>query len=195
MQKRAGCFGSIRRVISSKNTQLPSNWKSFVSSSANKDDLAEFLSGALKKKAAELNNEYELVIGGGFYNILEVWSSKGRDIENLKSSHEEADTRLILHANDAYMNGYQKIVLQCRDTDILILALAFKGQLSQEIWMCTGTANKRQYIPVNKIDLPDHILSNILAFHALTACDTVSQFAGKGKKKWPGKSFRRIQKH
>ena len=140
--QRAGCVRSIRRVISSKNTQLPSNWKSFVSSSANKDDLAEFLSGALKKKAAKLNNEYEHVIGRGFDNILEVWSSKGRDIENLKSSHEEADTRLILHANDAYMNGYQKIVLQCRDTDILILALAFKGQLSQEIWMSAGTVNK-----------------------------------------------------
>ena len=147
--QRAKSIKPIRRVIGSKNTQLPSNWKSFISSTENKADLAAFLSGALEKKTEELDKEYELVLGGGFENILEVWSSKERNIENLKSSHEEADTRLILHANDAYMNGYQRVVIRCRDTDVLVLAIGFVSQLSPEVWICAGTANKRQYIPVH----------------------------------------------
>ena len=34
-------------------------------------------------------------------------------------SHEEVDTRIVLHAKDAVMHGLTKIILKATDTDIL----------------------------------------------------------------------------
>jgi hypothetical protein len=120
---------------------------------------------------------------------LGVWSSSGRHIDALKATQEEADTRLILHAEDACRNGYERVLLHCRDTDVLVLTLGFRDRLPRQIWMYTGATGKRPYIPVHEISLPDEVvknmiafLKNMIAFHAMTGCDTVSQFAGKGKK-------------
>ena len=181
-QKRAGSTRPIRRVITSEAVKLPSNWKSFLSLSSNKADLAAFLSRALIEKAKSLSQEYELVVAGGFENILDAWSSFGRPVDGLKSTHEEADTRLILHAEDTYRHGFNRCVLQCRDTDVLVLALGFRDKLSPELWLSTGSSSKHPFIPVHSISLDDTTAKNIIAFHAMTGCDTVSQFAGKGKK-------------
>ncbi|KAG0712381.1 hypothetical protein GWK47_018587 [Chionoecetes opilio] len=37
-------------------------------------------------------------------------SSQGSDVEQLQSSHEEADTRIILHAKAAYRDGYERVI-------------------------------------------------------------------------------------
>lgn len=49
----------------------------------------------------------ELVVSGGFSDILKVWSSDEtrEGFEGLASNHEEADTRIILHARDATVRG------------------------------------------------------------------------------------------
>ena len=43
------------------------------------------------------------------------------------------------------------------------------------------TSHQQKYIPVHKISLPQPLVSNLPAFHALTGCDTVSQFLGISK--------------
>ena len=45
-------------------------------------------------------------------------------VEQLTCSHEEADTRLVLHASHASSGGYSTIVIHSPDTDVAILALA-----------------------------------------------------------------------
>ena len=59
-----------------------------------------------------------IVTSGGFKDELEVWSSKDNiDITKLSSTHEAADTRLILHA----INCKKKcIIVQSKDTDVLV---------------------------------------------------------------------------
>ena len=64
--------------------------------SENKADLARFLSEQILQNADAL--EADIVTAGGFTDIGGAASSKERDIQCLKASHEEADTRLILHA-------------------------------------------------------------------------------------------------
>ena len=55
-----------------------------------------------------------------------------------------------------------------------------------KLWMKAGTSKKRKYIPVHTIceRLPfDEVdLESVLAFHALTGCDSVSYIAGHSKK-------------
>ncbi|KAG1652112.1 WD repeat-containing protein WRAP73 [Nymphon striatum] len=91
----AGKVKPIRRVISSKDVKLPSNFKSFLSLSENKADLAAFLSEAMVEMAEEkLNPTHELVVAGGFEDLLKVWISTDRSTDHLSSNHEEADASL-----------------------------------------------------------------------------------------------------
>ena len=67
--------------------------------------------------------------------------------EELRSTQEEADTRVFLHAAQAAAAGYRAVVITSVDTDVFVLSLAFKGfiscpifvkrsQQSQHTWMC-----------------------------------------------------------
>jgi len=103
------------------------------------------------------------------------------DFRGLASNHEEADTRIVLHARDATVRGYRQVNALCRDTDVFVLLLAHRVDLCQDIWMFSGTSRRKRYISVHKITLPEEKRKSLLAFHAITGCDTTSQFAGIGK--------------
>ena len=67
-------------------------------------------------------------------------------------THEEADTRMILHAADAVQEGHRKIVLRTVDTDVLVLALAGRLQEQQvELWVAMGTGSHLRYIAAHEI--------------------------------------------
>ena len=68
-------------------------------------------------------------------------------------------------------------------TNVLALALGFCDKLSPELWLSAGSSSKHPFILIHSISLEDTTAKNNIAFHAMTGRDTVSQFAGKGKKK------------
>lgn len=178
---RVGSSQPIRRKIDSGTVKLPHSWSKFMSHTSNKSELAAFISNELKN-CSELPSDCELVLGGGFSDIRMVWSSASRDLSHLISTTEEADTRIFLHAKDALACGYQRVVISCRDTDVLVLALGHRSELSPEIWIHSGTSKDPKYIPVHSINLAPSVIDNLMAFHAVTGCDTTSQFSGKGKR-------------
>ena len=54
----------------------------------------------------------ERVVSGGFREILNVWSSDAskESLQELSSDHEEADTRIVLHAIDAAVKVITKLM-------------------------------------------------------------------------------------
>ena len=99
--------------------------------------------------------------------------------------HEEADTRMMIHVFDASLHGYRRIKIRSNDTDVVVLAV-FIAQLLQldELWVSHGSCKQIR-------NLPAHTIASFLGrqkacvlpmFHALTGCDTVSFFSGRGKK-------------
>lgn len=172
----------IRRIIESCNVKLPFNWGRFIGLSSNKAELASFISSYIITKADQIPEGCELVLGGGFSDATSVWSSSRQNLGSLQCNHEEADTRLILHANEAKNAGYDRVVIKARDTDVLVLALGHRDKLSKEVWMSSGTVRDPKFIPVHGINLPAPVIENLMAYHAITGCDTTSQFTGKGKK-------------
>ena len=74
---------------------------------------------------------------------------------------------------------------------MVVLLLHFAARLCPEIWMRTGTAKQRRFIAVHAIQLPYTLRMNILAYHALTECNTVSQVSGHGKTS----TWKTFQKH
>ena len=125
----------------------------------------------------------EIVAAGGFRDELEVKSSTGgSDLGPLKSTHEEADTRLVLHA---VHSQFHTVVVSLRDSDVLLLIVShFQRMQCQHIWMKSGTSKKRRYIPIDAVfnKLPSGSATSLVAFHALTGCDTTSYIANHTKR-------------
>lgn len=180
--KRKKSRRPVRRIIDGRHSKLPDNWQNFLALDENKADLVNFLSTELSKVVP--NKGCELIVSGGFSDPKQVLSSKvDHDVSNLSSTQEEADTRIILHACEASHSNYKKILIAARDTDVMVLLLAFRNKIAaEEIWMKSGTNQKPKYIAIHSIPLEDLLQRTILQFHALTGTDTTSQFASIGKK-------------
>ena len=69
----------------------------------------------------------------------------------------------------------------CRDTNVLVLLLAHRQDLCQEISMFFSTSRTKRYFAVHKISLAEEKRKSLLAFHTITGCDTTSQSGGTGK--------------
>eukprot|EP00795_Rhopilema_esculentum_P002441 gene2440-biopygen11452 len=109
----------VRRVKESGLVPLPKFWSNFLALPENKADLARFLSEELLRQATE---DKEIVTAGGFINELLAQSSKYyTDTLSLSADHEEADTRLALHAINATCNT---VVVAARDADVLIILVS-----------------------------------------------------------------------
>ena len=125
----------------------------------------------------------EIAVAGGFRDELEVKSlTSATDLGPLKSTHEEDDTRLALHA---VHSKFRTVVVSSRDTDVLLLLVShFQRMQCQHLWMKSGTSKKRQYIPIDAVfnKLPSGSASSLLAFHALTGCNTISYIASHTKR-------------
>ncbi|KAG7153951.1 hypothetical protein Hamer_G027474, partial [Homarus americanus] len=111
-----------------------------------------------------------------------------KDTANLAPcNHEEADTRMMVHAADALECGHRRILIRTVDTDVVILAVALANERSEvldELWLTFGTGKNRRYIAAHQIAkaLGPEKSRALPVFHAITGCDTVSVFAGHSKK-------------
>jgi hypothetical protein len=129
-------------------------------------------------------------------NVAKKISSVGvSSCADLYCSHEEADTRMLLHAMHAdkefgRKNTKCRIIVKSPDTDVFVLCVHFFPSMSniKELWFQTGTITRtkdcRRYLPVHDIcSMIGSVLCRVLpADHALTGCDTTSSFFGVGKK-------------
>ena len=96
----------IRRVIENQDVPLPHDWQGFLSDSENKSDLAKLLSHSLIAKAPD--NKC-VVTSGGLVEATDVfcnWSDL--NVNELRSTHEEADTHILLHCKHT---GSQSVVV------------------------------------------------------------------------------------
>lgn len=100
--------------------------------------------------------------------------------EIFNCNHEEADTRLILHA--ALTEG--DVVIVAKDTDVLILMIwAHHAFGIRHKWLMKYDNNK--YAEIDSICnfLGDELCRVLTAIHALSGCDTTSYFYNVGKVK------------
>ena len=141
--------GTRRRVCD--NVAIPLNWKSFLRLNDYKKELFQYLAASVQSLGI---SDVEVTSTAD----VDVISSSTIDEAGLAPcNHEEADTRIFVHARHASLNGMKKILIRTVDADVVILAIAFAKKLEVE----------GEGLPF---------------FHALTGCDTVSFFSGKGKK-------------
>ena len=101
---------------------------------------------------------------------------------------------MLLHARHASMSC-DKFIVSSPDTDIFMIMLSKVAEMNGQLFMLTGTGNKRRIIDVNSVAegiyknqnqtycTKSQVMKAFLVFHCFTGCDTVSLFTGRGKLK------------
>ena len=159
--------GVCCRVESEVN--LPGNLGEFLKMEANKKELFKYL--AQETISIDV---YKTVISTIDQNIL---STSRIDLFNISdSTHEEADTRLLLHVLNCANQGLQKLMIRTVDTDVFTLAVSFFRALNvQELWISFGTGKYFRYIAIHDIV---HALGSQKSevLHVFLGCHTTKKY-------------------
>ncbi len=145
-----------------------SKWQEFLSSGYNKEELLRLILRYLEttKGMMQLKHPHIFTAGNTTYLLRD-----GRFSVLHNCNHEEADTRLVLHA----LLADSDVVVVAKDTDVLILLIwAYERKNVGKRWYMKYDHNK--YADIGKICkfLGRKICLNMPAMHAVTGCDTTS---------------------
>ena len=162
------------------------NYRQFMKNATEKSALAEFICAYLTDTAPQILKEHQwLMLAGGFTNgqLVKVVEHTGvRERPELFSTHEEANTRILLHTIDL-ATTHSRIIVRCDDTDVLVLLIYNCGKgmfanckVSMNAGHCSKTTNRQRFIPVNEITSKIGQDGSIClpAPHAISGCDTTS---------------------
>ena len=144
-EKRASLQGTSSIRIYGRNQAVFKPWKKFLSSGQNKENLVEFLLDSWSKTERQTLSGLQLYVTCG--NSCSKLVAEGDGVTQsyvveLSCDHEEADTRIMLHAAHAARSGYQTVVIKSPDTDVFILALFSKLTLNEtSLFLITGTGD------------------------------------------------------
>ena len=172
-------IGSRRRVTD--KGKIPQNWMSFLRDNNNKTELFIFLAD----KIVEVCKGNTVIVT----REESVVCNKPVQLEGLTScNHEEADTRMFVHARHATAEGNKVIMIKASDTDVLVIAISVFDMLHalgcERLWIAFGQGRNQRWIPIHEINTAIGLAKTkgILFFNAFTGCDVVSAFRGKAKK-------------
>ncbi len=165
-----------------QKTHIPSNWESFLRIEKNKEELFFYLSDCIRLS----NVEDEVVISTQAEKVV-MAEPINQDYMNALQpcKQEEADTRVLLHVAHCGKNGCRKVAIRTVDTDVVVLSVAHFSALElDELLISFGMGTHFRHIPVHTIvtKLGPMKLKCLMMFHAITGCDTVSSFIGRGKR-------------
>ncbi|KAG1656448.1 hypothetical protein GQR58_023929 [Nymphon striatum] len=167
--------------------------KAFFGVSENKAALLEYLcDNWVIGESVNPHQSIKLFLSGGFRDIHKsVLLTNGNEspVTELQSTHEEADTRLLLHSIYAtQVEGVKRIVMYANDTDVIVLAVYYyKTKLKKlgldEFWMKT---QQDSYLPIHKIanTLDADLCRALPLIHSLSGRDITSYPFFIGKTTW-----------
>ena len=135
-------------------------------------------------EVTQLDHTYGLVVSS--YNTDIVSNDPTFDKATISPCyHEEADTRLILHAYDCTSKNLTKLLIRTVDTEEVVLAITFFCKLSaEEMWVAFGVGKNYRVLAIHELIniLGQHRAEALTGFHAFTGCDQKLFFNDRGKK-------------
>lgn len=154
-RQRRGSSSGYEIRIAGPSTPVPKQWLRYISNPVNKTNLQKFLSDEWTAIAkSKLKPDQKLVLAGCFENGEDVrllTTDQECSLHHLQCDHEEADTRMLLHAKDC-SRDHPRVVVQSPDTDVAVLCLYSCQYLPcEQPWFRTGVKDKRRYIPIHRL--------------------------------------------
>lgn len=177
-------------LITGPEQRRPNSMSDALKSRSFKTQLPHFLAREWQNQSyAQLLGSHQLYLDvPGQCYCFEVLDGtlQREEVPSLSNNHEEADTKICLHAkaaDQAKLNG--DIVIRASDTDIAVIMLYHCGHIDSPLWIDTGTSAKknRRYISLTAIyqAVGPQICAALPGFHAFSGCDYTSSFVRKGK--------------
>ena len=138
--------GTRRKVFPS--TRIPSNWQSFLRVDDNKTKLFSLLAHQAVTLPIEEGKELYSTCGD-----CVLTSANRSDLRSLEPcNHEEADTRLLVHALDACSSGHRRILIKTNDADVVVLAVSVAENLpADKILISYGTGKHLRHLAAHEI--------------------------------------------
>ena len=150
--------------------------KRLLSHKRSKMELTEYLSAKVVRRAECMGK-----------NVIVAWGCYCQgthfDVTHLRSTQEEADTKIIFQAVDAASRGATEIAIHSPDTDVFVLSLRRYPQLCSGIRFATGTGQRHQVINLRCMAqaLGSMKVATLPGLHVVSGADITGSFAGKGK--------------
>ena len=153
---RRATTGSQRVRIRKPDQNTPKQWKKFLANSHNKQELISFLFTEWQNYDANKLKGVQLVVAhedkchaiaadvNGAVRCLQV--------DSLYCDHEEADTRMVLHAK--YIGGTSNatpVIIKSPDTDVFVLAVAHAKEIASPLYFHTGRDDKKRTIAISPV--------------------------------------------
>ena len=176
-EKRQGGQDAVYYRITDSTNISKVSMKKLLSHTKTKMELTKYL--------AEKAMKYFRIQHGRRFVV--AWGSEckatHKDVEDLESNQEEADTKIILHAVDATSDGATEIQIHSPDTDVFVLALRREPELCGNVSFVTGKGRNRRSIMLKPIvqALGEARTAALPAFHALSGADNTGCFSGHAK--------------
>lgn len=195
---------SIKELERMRHAKLynPISYRNFTENTLVPADMDRFWSCSKNKEHLEILSRYYFVGKASDYKISIVLSGYVTDAEgvqpcvqgtngiltqrdDLESSIEEADERIIPHVAKAVQSGSTNVLVLSNDADVVVLLIHYLPQFKQlglkELWIEYGTGKSKRFIPVHNLwnKLTTNVRDNLLKVHILTGCDVTSKVGTK----------------
>ena len=127
---------------------IPENWEAFLRSNVNKDELFRYLCDCI-----HVCETGRMVITSTKDETIVSTPNEMSDVEYLQPcSHEEADTRILLHVAHCARQGLRKLLIRTVNTDVVVLAIGhFPALRLDELWVRFGVGTHYRQIAIQKI--------------------------------------------
>ena len=170
---KRGSSGSTAIKVFGRSQKVPRQWKKFLTSGNNKEEIMEFLFTDWKQlhPTSFQNKEIFLSHKGQCHRFfVKNQSINNESVAQLECDHEEADTRMALHVKHADECGFTNIIVRSPDTDVFLIMLFISSSLTSNLFFLTGTGMKRRIIPVtiHGKKLGTELCSALIGFHSFT---------------------------
>ena len=170
--KRADSGSQASQIIN-EDQPVPKQWKKFLSNGDNKENLMVFIQKHWATKSfQEFKNKKVFMTSWLSCYVFEASNNQvlTREVPELKSDHEEADTRMVLHAVHA-SSCHHDVIIQSPDTDVFIICMSVSRRLANTtIYFATGTQKKKRIINMDIVN--NHwglkVLESLIGLHAFT---------------------------
>ena len=151
--RQTSSSGSQVIQITKWEQKTPRQYTNFLAAGENKEHLIQFLFQQWCSISAHLLENVSLYFGHGghchlYKNVNDTVQIQ--EIGALSCDHEEADTKLLLHANHAASN-FNNVIIQSPDIDGMKLSLAVSHKLERELLFVSGTGLSRKIINITKM--------------------------------------------
>jgi hypothetical protein len=129
--------------------QKVQQWRKFLTDGKNKSALIEFLAKEWQtEKYLKMLGSKEMFVA---YNeqCIKIMQTGSENFVALYSNHEEADTRMVLHAKNISLCGIRSIIVSSTDTDVYVLFIA--TSINADILLKNQQKNRTVYFSVSSI--------------------------------------------